>query len=244
MRSMMCCATQSSQSSAPVSFALTSSFRSLPTVSTRDQGILTGSLLLGPQSLPSRFERRPRAGWMRIHNVGPPMRMGVTRGCVFSPACITSPLTRPMQHSSRSISFLSRTSRTRSISAPNDLQRDRYQRQNERNHDNDRHDGIADPAVTIFSEVDRIVHQEQKGHDSERKRSARKRHRQHRNLDWIDAQYEWNRGEQDDEGVDEGEPRVLRGLEVLTPVPAEPLREEVCNRQRNLERGAEAREQH
>jgi len=62
IRSMICLAIQISQSRAPVSFALTSSFTSLPTVSTRDHGILTGSLRFGPHIRASRLDRRPSAG--------------------------------------------------------------------------------------------------------------------------------------------------------------------------------------
>src|SRR5882672_9182853 len=75
MRSMMCFAIQISQSSAPVSRALTSTLMSLPTVITRDQGILTGSLRFGPHSLASLVARRPRAGCTRVQRVGPPIRI-------------------------------------------------------------------------------------------------------------------------------------------------------------------------
>src|SRR5207237_5844247 len=172
MCSMMCWATQISQSSAPVSFPLTSNFTSLPTVSTCDQGIFTASLRLGPHILPKRFDKRPRAGWMRIQSVGPPMRRWVTRGWVFSPTCITRPLTLPMQHSSRSISFLSRTSRTRSISASDDLEGDGYQRQHEGDQADDRDQRVAYPAVAILAEVNGIIHEKKKRHDCEWKRRA------------------------------------------------------------------------
>src|ERR1041385_8267351 len=190
IRSMIFFATQISQSSAPVSFALTSSFTSLPTVSTRDQGIFTASCRLGPHIRPSLFERRPRAGCTRIQSVAPPMSTWVTRGCVFSPTCMSKPLTLPISQSSRSFSFLSRTSRTRSTSASKELQRDGYQRQDERDYDDDRNDGVAQPAVAILPEVNRIVHEKQERHDREGEGRAGEGHRDHRHLDRIHAQHQ------------------------------------------------------
>src|SRR6476620_9186340 len=166
------------------------------------------------------------------------------RGCAVSPTCISRPLTLPMSHSSRSISFLSRTSRTRFTSASHDLEWNRYHRENEGYQHNNRHDRIADPAVAVLTEVDGVVHEQQKRNYGERQRGTGECHRHHRHLDRIDAENQRNRRQENDDGVDESESRVLRGLEVFAPVPAEALCEEVRNCQRNLERRAKARENH
>src|SRR5690349_396745 len=244
MRSMIFLATQISQSRAPVSFASTSSFTSLPTVSTRDHGIFTASLRFGPHARRSLLERRAKAGCTRIQSVSPPMSTWVMRGWLFSPTCIRRPLTLPIWQSSRSINFLSRTSRTRSISASNQLQRDGYQREHEGDHDDNRNDGVTEPAVAVFPEVDRIIHEKQEWHNGERKRRAGEGHGDHRHLDGVDAEHQRNGGEKDDDGVHESESRIFRRLQVFAPVPAKPLREEVRDREGEFEGGAEAREQH
>src|SRR4051812_4006849 len=209
MCSMMCLASHSSQSSAPVSFASTSSLTSFPTASTRDHGILTGSLRRGPQSCDILLASFPSAGWMRIHSVAPPITMWVIRGWLFSPTCMTKPLTLPIGQPSRSISFLSRTSRTSFTSASDDLEWNRDYRENEGNQNYDGDDGIADPAIAVLAEVNRIVHQEKEWHDGQRQRRGCEGHRYRRHLDRVYAEQEWNGREKNDERVDEREARVL-----------------------------------
>src|SRR2546423_1898471 len=166
------------------------------------------------------------------------------RGCECSPNCITSPSTRPISQSSRSISCLSRTSRTRSISASDDLERYGNDRQDERDQDDNRHDGIADPPVAMLAEVYRIIHQEQERDNCEWKSRCSKRHRDHRHFDWIDAKYQRNRSEQNYDSVGQAKSGVFGWGYILTPIPAEALCEEVGNGERDLESRTEARQQH
>jgi hypothetical protein len=59
---------------------------------------------------------------------------------------------------------------------------------------------------------------------------------------FSDAHHQAVGGEHDDDRVCETEARIPGRGEILAPVPAEPLCEEVGNRERDLERRAEARD--
>src|SRR4051812_43815142 len=157
---------------------------------------------------------------------------------------MTSPLARPMLQSCWSMSCLSSTSRIKCTSTSDYLQRNRDDRQHERDQYHDCDDGVADPSIPVLAEVDRIVHQEQERHDRQRKCRAGESHRKHCHFDWVDAKHQRDGGQQNDDGVDKSKTRVLRWLEIFTPVPAEALGKEISNGERDLQRSAEACEQH
>src|SRR4026208_388063 len=98
--------------------------------------------------------------------------MCVMRGGPASPTCISIPPTLPIAQSSRSISFLSSTSRTRCTSASHDLEWNRNQSQHECNQYDQADNGIADPPVAVLAEVERIVHEKKKRHDCKRESRA------------------------------------------------------------------------
>src|SRR5436853_1162357 len=165
----------------------------------------------------------------------------MTRGGRCARSCRTMPSTLPILFLSGSTTCLSRTSRTSgSGSSTEHLQWNGDEGDEERDDDNRGNHHVADEVIAVLAEVLAIVHQDQQREDDDGCEQRVECHGEGRDLQRVAEQHDQHRANWNRQRVDEGKPRILVRLEILAPVPAESLREEVRQIERHLQRRAEA----
>src|SRR3954452_315904 len=177
---------------------------------------------------------------MRQSSVVPPITIPAMRASSPSGGPSTTPSTLPISRPARSTTCWSRMSRPISISAPQDFEGERDERDEAGDRAHSEHRHVAHPAVGVLVQVLGIVHQDQQRNDRDRKGQGGQRHGYDGELERIDAAEDDERRKGDDYGIDQSESGGLTRLQVLAPAPAEHLGDEIGELERDLQGGAEA----
>src|SRR6185312_14232577 len=122
------------------------------------------------------------------------------------------------------------------------LQRQGNEEQHYRKHGDGDQGDVADPAVTVTAHDLAVVHQGDEWDHRERKTRCGQHHRHVGERESTDAERRWYCRDEYRNRVNRAEARVASGPQILAPFPPESLRDEICDRQRDLERCTEARD--